>query len=48
QQVSGRSDLDFERWIELDLQYIAEQSLRNDVRIILKTIPTVLFGRGAY
>ena len=27
QQVSGRSDLDFQRWIELDLQYIEEQSL---------------------
>ncbi len=48
QQVSGRSDLEFKRWIELDLQYIAEQSFLKDVEILLKTIPAVLFGKGAY
>ncbi|MEZ4867903.1 MAG: exopolysaccharide biosynthesis polyprenyl glycosylphosphotransferase [Caldilineaceae bacterium] len=48
QQVSGRSDLSFERWVELDLEYIADQSLRHDIKILLKTIPTVLLGRGAY
>lgn len=48
QQVSGRSDLSFERWVELDLQYIAQQSLRKDLEILLKTIPAVIFGRGAY
>lgn len=48
QQVSGRSNLDFESWIHLDLQYIEEQSLWRDIQIMLKTIPTVLFGRGAY
>lgn len=48
QQVSGRSDLPFERWVELDLQYINEQSLGKDIMILLKTIPTVLFGKGAY
>jgi len=48
QQVSGRSDLPFERWVELDLQYIAEQSLRKDLTILLRTIPTVFFGKGAY
>ena len=48
QQVSGRSDLPFERWVELDLQYINEQSLGKDVVILLKTIPTVIFGKGAY
>jgi exopolysaccharide biosynthesis polyprenyl glycosylphosphotransferase len=47
-QVSGRSDLEFKRWIELDLQYIAEQSFWRDVEILLRTIPAVLFGRGAY
>ena len=30
QQVSGRSDLDFKRWVELDMEYIAKQSLRQD------------------
>ena len=48
QQVSGRSDLDFQRWIELDLQYIEEQSLLTDIKILLKTIPAVVFARGAY
>jgi lipopolysaccharide/colanic/teichoic acid biosynthesis glycosyltransferase len=48
QQVSGRSDLSFRRWIELDLQYINEQSLLTDIWIIVKTIPAVLSGRGAY
>ena len=48
QQVSGRSDLSFKRWIELDLQYIAEQSLLKDIEILLKTIPAVISGKGAY
>ncbi len=48
QQVSGRSDLSFKRWIELDLQYIAEQSLLKDIEILIKTIPAVLSGKGAY
>ncbi|RRR65912.1 MAG: sugar transferase [Candidatus Viridilinea halotolerans] len=48
QQVSGRSNLDFKRWIELDLQYIAEQSVWKDLEILLKTIPAVLSSRGAY
>lgn len=48
QQVSGRSDIDFKRWVELDLQYIAEQSLRKDLEILLKTIPAVLLSKGAY
>ncbi len=48
QQVSGRSDLTFRRWIELDLQYINEQSLLSDIWILLRTIPAVLSGRGAY
>jgi len=48
QQVSGRSDLTFERWVELDMQYIAHQSLRKDIEILLKTIPAVIMGKGAY
>jgi lipopolysaccharide/colanic/teichoic acid biosynthesis glycosyltransferase len=48
QQVSGRSNIDFQRWVELDLQYIAEQSLLKDLEILLRTIPAVLFSRGAY
>lgn len=48
QQVSGRSDLEFKRWIELDLQYIQEQSLLKDIEILIKTIPAVISGKGAY
>ena len=48
QQVSGRSELSFTRWVELDVQYIAEQSLMKDIEILIKTIPAVLTGRGAY
>lgn len=48
QQISGRSDLEFKKWIELDLQYIEEQSLLKDIEILIKTIPAVISGRGAY
>jgi exopolysaccharide biosynthesis polyprenyl glycosylphosphotransferase len=48
QQVSGRSNLDFKRWVELDLQYISEQSVWKDIEILAKTIPAVLFSKGAY
>jgi exopolysaccharide biosynthesis polyprenyl glycosylphosphotransferase len=46
-QVSGRSDVDFERWMELDLAYIDGWTLWRDVVILLRTIPAVLLGRGA-
>jgi exopolysaccharide biosynthesis polyprenyl glycosylphosphotransferase len=48
QQISGRSNLDFKRWVELDLQYISEQSIWKDVEILIKTIPAVIFSKGAY
>jgi exopolysaccharide biosynthesis polyprenyl glycosylphosphotransferase len=46
-QVSGRSDVGFRRWMELDLAYIDGWSLWQDLRIVLRTIPAVLLGRGA-
>jgi lipopolysaccharide/colanic/teichoic acid biosynthesis glycosyltransferase len=46
-QVSGRSNTDFDNWIDLDLQYIDNWSLTMDFVILLKTIPAVLKGRGA-
>lgn len=46
-QISGRSDLTFDRWVALDLQYIDGWSLGLDFRILAKTIPAVLWGRGA-
>jgi exopolysaccharide biosynthesis polyprenyl glycosylphosphotransferase len=46
-QVSGRSDIDFDEWMALDLRYIDEWSLGFDLGILLRTIPVVLLGRGA-
>jgi exopolysaccharide biosynthesis polyprenyl glycosylphosphotransferase len=46
-QVTGRSNTDFDRWIELDLEYIDNWSLALDTEILVKTIPAVLKGRGA-
>jgi exopolysaccharide biosynthesis polyprenyl glycosylphosphotransferase len=46
-QISGRNDLDFDRWIELDLEYIDSWSPLLDCKILLKTIPAVLSGKGA-
>jgi lipopolysaccharide/colanic/teichoic acid biosynthesis glycosyltransferase len=47
-QISGRSDLPFETQVSLDMQYIQSQTIWQDFLIVLKTIPAVLFGRGAY
>lgn len=46
-QVSGRSDVDFEEWMKLDLKYVDEWSLSLDFKILLRTLPAVLSGRGA-
>jgi lipopolysaccharide/colanic/teichoic acid biosynthesis glycosyltransferase len=47
-QVSGRGDIAFPEQVELDVQYIESQSLWLDFKILFKTIPAVLSGRGAY
>lgn len=47
-QVSGRGDIPFDQQVELDVQYIESQSLWTDLKILLKTIPAVLTGKGAY
>ena len=46
-QVSGRSNLSFEQWMELDLEYIDRWSLGLDGMILLRTIPAILTARGA-
>jgi lipopolysaccharide/colanic/teichoic acid biosynthesis glycosyltransferase len=47
-QIQGRSEIPFKEQVRLDLQYISSQSLWQDILIILKTVPAVLLGRGAY
>ena len=47
-QISGRNDIqDFDRWMKLDLQYIDNWSPSLDLKILLRTIPAVLTGKGA-
>lgn len=46
-QVSGRSNTTFEQWMEMDHDYIDNWSLWLDLKILLKTFPAVIFGRGA-
>jgi exopolysaccharide biosynthesis polyprenyl glycosylphosphotransferase len=46
-QVSGRSTLSFDDWIQLDLKYIDDWSLALDWQILARTIPAVLHGEGA-
>ena len=45
-QVSRRDTVTFEKWVELDLKYIQERSLWVDFKIVLRTVPVALFGKG--
>jgi lipopolysaccharide/colanic/teichoic acid biosynthesis glycosyltransferase len=47
-QVNGRSNINFDYWVKMDLEYIDNWSLGLDLKILLKTIPAVLKGSGAY
>jgi exopolysaccharide production protein ExoY len=47
-QISGRSDTSYMERVALDCRYVREFSLWNDLRIMLRTVPAVLAGRGAY
>ncbi len=47
-QVSGRSNLSFDEWMRLDIYYVENISLAMDLKILLKTIPAILKGDGAY
>lgn len=47
-QVSGRSNIPFPKQVELDLEYIANQSFWNDMSLLVKTVPAVLKAQGAY
>jgi len=47
-QVSGRSDIPFDKQVGLDVEYIESQSFWLDVKLLLLTVPAVVLGRGAY
>ena len=47
-QVSGRSDTGYQRRVALDRYYVSNCSLLMDMKVIFKTVPVALFGRGAY
>jgi lipopolysaccharide/colanic/teichoic acid biosynthesis glycosyltransferase len=47
-QVNGRSACDYATWMQYDLQYVDGWSLTLDAKLLLKTVPVVLTGRGAY
>ena len=46
-QVSGRNQISFDEWMQLDLHYIDNWSLAIDTQLILRTVPVVLWGKGA-
>ncbi|MGI6226470.1 MAG: sugar transferase [Peptococcales bacterium] len=46
-QISGRNNINFEKWMEMDMQYIDNWSLGLDLKILFLTIPAVLIAKGA-
>jgi len=46
-QISGRSEIDFSGQVRLDVEYIEHQNFWKDVEILARTVPAVLFGKGA-
>jgi len=46
-QIGGRAEIDFSGQVDLDVQYIQEQSLLTDLKILVRTVPAVLSGKGA-
>lgn len=47
-QISGRANIKWEKWIELDFDYIEDMSLWTDIKIIVRTVPAVFDREGAY
>jgi lipopolysaccharide/colanic/teichoic acid biosynthesis glycosyltransferase len=46
-QISGRSEIDFSGQVQLDVNYIESQSIWTDVKILVRTVPAVISGKGA-
>ena len=47
-QIGGRADVTWEEWVELDLDYIEDMGMWTDLKMILRTVPAVFRGDGAY
>jgi lipopolysaccharide/colanic/teichoic acid biosynthesis glycosyltransferase len=47
-QISGRSEIEFEKWVRMDLWYLRNQNFWTDLRLLARTPASVLSGRGAY
>jgi exopolysaccharide production protein ExoY len=47
-QISGRSDCDFDKRVQLDAQYVSNWRFSNDLEILLRTVSVVLSGKGSY
>lgn len=47
-QISGRNDISFDEWIEMDLRYIEEAGIWTDIKILLMTVSAVISKKGAY
>lgn len=47
-QVNGRSDVEYQRWMMYDLEYVDNWSPWLDAKLLLRTIPVVISGKGAY
>ena len=47
-QVAGRGTIPFPEQVTMDVRYIETQSLRGDLRLLIRTVPAVIGGRGAY
>jgi lipopolysaccharide/colanic/teichoic acid biosynthesis glycosyltransferase len=47
-QISGRSEIEFDEWVRMDLWYVRNQSLWTDLKLLIRTPASVISGRGAY
>ena len=47
-QIMGRSDIEWDQWVELDLDYIRDMSVWTDIKMIIKTVPAVFRSEGSY
>ncbi len=47
-QVSGRAEIPWDRQVEMDLDYVYQPSIVSDIGLILRTLPAILSGKGAY